>query len=174
MKKKLFLLIMAAFSLAVVPSCDKEDEPDGGLVEDVDDNKDQSGDKNENDESTFDLLAGKYSGALILGLTNEEIANPLYVNVATKDGNKINLSLDPITILNMEINDLNFEDIPVNSKQETWIFSLDSKATIQGTEIPVSVEGTFDPKSKKDQLVFTVKVSQDGMLIPLNYNGNKQ
>lgn len=167
MKKKLFMVFLAAFSLAVVPSCDKEDENDG-IVNVDGDNQDVE------DNSTFDLLAGKYSGSLILGLTNEVVANPLYVNLETKEGNKIDLSLDPITILSLEIKDLNFKDIEVSPHEDTWKFALDTNALIQGEEIPVSVEGVIAPKNEKDQLEFTVKVSQEGIIIPLDYKGMKQ
>ncbi|MBR6658714.1 MAG: hypothetical protein IKL19_01390 [Paludibacteraceae bacterium] len=172
MKKKLFMVFLAAFSLAVVPSCDKEDENDG-IVNVDGDNQDVE------DNSTFDLLAGKYSGSLILGLTNEVVANPLYVNLETKEGNKIDLSLDPITILSLEIKDLNFKDIEVSPHEDTWKFALDTNALIPGEDsipvsVPVSVEGVIAPKNEKDQLEFSVKVSQEGIIIPLDYKGMKQ
>lgn len=148
MKKNLFMVLMALLCFAVLPSCDKK----------------------EDETNNFDLLAGKYSGSLVLDLNGEEVANPLFVNVATKDGNKIDLSLDPISIKNMEIKDLNFQDIPVTENQEAWDFALDSKTSINEVEFPVSVKGSLS----NDQLTFTVNVKQDGAEIPLSYKGTKK
>ena len=148
MKKNLFMVLMALLCFAVLPSCDeKEDET-----------------------NNFDLLAGKYSGSLVIDLNNEEVANPLFVNVATKDGNKIDLSLDPISILDTEIKDLKFQDIPVTENKDAWDFALDSKTSITETEVPVSVKGSLS----NDQLTFTVKVTQGNFEIPLSYKGTKK
>jgi len=156
MKKKLLWVLMLALSFVVIPSCGDEEE----------------GTKNETKEETgsYEQLGGKYSGDLTSAGT--AIAEDLNVNVETVGNDKINLSLDPITIMNIPINDMKFEGIDVVGKDGVWSFSLESQEVqIMGDSQPVSVEGKITPNGEKGKLEFSVTVLSLG--ITLDYVGTK-
>ena len=103
MKKSLLWVLMLALSFVVIPSCGDEEE----------------GTKEETVTSSYEQLGGKYSGDLTSAGT--AIAEDLNVNVETVGDNKINLSLDPISIMNIPINDMGFDGIDVVGKDRLGI-----------------------------------------------------
>jgi hypothetical protein len=154
MKKSLLWVLMLALSFVVIPSCGDEEE----------------GTKEETVTSSYEQLGGKYSGDLTSAGT--AIAEDLNVNVETVGDNKINLSLDPISIMNIPINDMGFDGIDVVGKDGVWSFSLESQEVqIMGESQPVSVEGKITPDGEKGKLEFSVTVLNLG--ISLDYIGTK-
>lgn len=153
MKKKLLWVLMAALSFVVIPSCGDDEEGTQAPV------------------STYDQLDGKYSGDLTGAGTT--LAENLMVNVETVGDNKINLSLDPISILNIQIENMGFENVDVVENEGVWSFSLDSaNVEISGNVEPVSVEGSISPEKANGQLEFSVTVLSLGAA--LDYSGTKQ
>lgn len=160
MKKSLLWVLMLALSFVVIPSCGDEEE----------------GTKNETKEETqtgsYEQLGGKYTGELTSAGTAIPGAEVLNVNVETVGNDKINLSLDPITIMNIPFNDMKFEGIDVVQKDGVWSFSLDSQEVqILEDSQPVSVEGKITPDGEKGKLEFSVTVLSLGLT--LDYVGAK-
>ena len=158
MKSKLLMLLLAGFSMIMLPACGDDD------------------DDAKSDSLEFSAIAGTYHGTL--STSGAPVADNLGVVVSAnaETENAIDLTLEPITIMGIEVKDLDFKALPCtyDAAANTWSFSADNLhvALQEGAvEADVNVEqGTF---SKDGKLDFTINVNTGMLNLKMDYNGKK-
>ncbi len=183
MKSKLLMLLLAGFSMVMLPACGDDDDDDVQNNEQQNNNE-QNGNEQNNDEPktsdslAFSAVAGTYHGPLVMALTGSEATDNLGVVVSANDEviNAIDLTLEPINIMGIEVKDLDFKALPCtyDAAADTWSFKADDLHVVLqdgAVEADVNVkQGTF---SKGGKLNFTINVKTGVVDLDLSYAGTK-
>ncbi len=159
MKKSLLMLLMAGVSFFMLPACGDDDDDNNTTV-----------------ESKFEIseIPGTYYGQLLT--MGAPVADSLGVTVESAGDNKINLSLEPIVIMGITIDQLSFPNIDCayNDSTSTWNFTAEGlHVELMGGAIEADVDVKSGKFSKGGKLDFTVNVKSDAVNLDMDYSGNK-
>lgn len=175
MNKKLLLLLFAGASMFMLPACgdDDDDEPK---------KENPSKDTTDNGQLTdssyaFTELPGAYSGALLMNdESNESLADSLGVSVVKDGENSITLSLEPIVITFISIDNLSFPNMKCTyeAADDSWNFSAQGlQVELLGGSLTAVVDVNSGKFTKGGKLDFDIVVDALGSKIPLKYSGLK-
>lgn len=164
MKKSLLMLLMAGVSFFMLPACGDDDDDDN------------NNNNNSIVESKFEIsdIPGAYVGSL--STSGSKVADSLGVNVENAGDNKINLSLDPIVIMGITIDQLSFPgiDCTYNDSTSTWNFTAEGlHVVLMNGAVEADVDVKSGKFSKGGKLDFTVNVKSNMLDLDMDYTGNK-
>lgn len=163
MKSKLLMLLLTGFSMVMLPACGDDDD-------------DAQNNEQKSETLEFSAVAGTYHGTLTTSGTPVADNLGVVVSASSEAENAIDLTLEPITIMNIEVKDLDFKALPCtyDAAANTWSFSADNlHVVLQGGAVEADVnvkQGTF---SKGGKLDFTINVKSGMLDLDMNYAGTK-
>lgn len=154
--KKIFMFMLTALTLAVIPSCEYggEKEPDY-----------------EYQEVGLALATGTYVGSIDFGTSKGStiLLNNAEVVVMAYDDNSVDISVPSVRSESYSIEDLFFDLDEVEETQpEVWSFSNDTEVVVNGTVMDAKISGNLTPST--NQMKITISISGIGTL---NFKGRK-
>lgn len=163
MKSKLLMLLLAGFSMVMLPACGDDDD-------------DAQNNEQKSESLAFSDITGTYHGPLTMAATGSVAAENLGVVVSANSGaeNAIDMTLEPINIMGIEVKDLDFKALPCtyDAATDTWSFTAENLHVVLqdgAVEADVNVkQGTF---SKHGRLDFTINVKSGMIDLDLSYAG---
>lgn len=156
--KKIFMFMFAALTLAVIPSCENDDE---------------NGDGVENQVEGLALVNGNYVGSIEFGSSKglATLLSDANVTVKAYNDNTVDISIPSVRSESYSIEDLFFDIVPVTPVEEqldVWNFSKEVEVVVNGTVMKAKITGKLAPRT--NQVIITISISEIGTL---NFNGTK-